>query len=464
MIAGIGALICAAALTLHVASVAAPLLFGDDFQILRTSWTWRSTWDHVLEPHNEHTMPLGRVSTWLLCQAAGRVTMVPLAGALQGPLAVLLGMILVYFFVSREIGHPFYGLVAMAFFGITTQYVEAVYWFSASFGILALDTLLLGLLAAQAWRQTGRWPHLVGAGLAAALAPGWFATGILAGPLMALYLVVPDRSDMLPAGRAMNRWLAALAPVAGTALFLAVVVPRNAETINHLEHYGEATARNAIKPTVGLRYTARSLVDNLGMGTLGISGVRCEEWLVPLPLGLLAVLAMLWAWKGPHLRMMLLGLALILLSYFLIYSARAAWSYEQVSSWGRYQLWSHLGLTLFLVGGLPRWHRWFLSWPPLTGTAIAMVLMLSLLFAQLPRSRALQDNGWERQELARVERVDARCREFHIAADRAREALPTFWLYEAYVSGWEFLRGSDTPEPHPDDTEVRQKLGEAAKD
>ena len=76
--------------------------------------------------------------------------------------------------------------------GISTQYREAVRWFSASFAILALDTMLVALLAAQRWRQTGKLRYMAVSVLFAGLAPCWFAGGLMAGPMCTLYLLVPE--------------------------------------------------------------------------------------------------------------------------------------------------------------------------------------------------------------------------------------------------------------------------------
>ena len=65
------------------------------------------------------------------------------------------------------------------------------------------------------------------------LAPGWFASGVLAGPLCCLYLLWPQRPD--EAGGRTGRW--ALTPLLGTLLFLAVSLPRTAAIINTLPHY-----------------------------------------------------------------------------------------------------------------------------------------------------------------------------------------------------------------------------------
>ncbi len=510
LLAGLAAV---AAVGVHYYSLVHATLFWDDFQHLIRSWTWARTQATLWEPANEHAMPLGRLTTWVLVHVAGRATAMPLAAALQGPLAVLLALGLLYPFVRGELGHPFYGLLAAILFGVSSAYDEAVTWFSASFSVLTLDTLLLMLLAAQRWRQTGRAGWLILSALFAALAPAWFASGVLAGPLGALYLW-PREEGSAGTGKGWKRggaWsrLLNLAPLAGTALFLAVSLPLTARQILHLEHYYGKTALQAIQPKVGLVYTARSLVDNLIPGALGVSDVVSPPWLVGIGLVVLAAVG-LWWWRGaPRRRLLLLGLGCILASYLLVYSARAEWEYERMSIWTRYHLLPHLGLVLFLCGGLPRWQGRFGLQP--SGAlsrrqALVLAGLVVLLFAsQVPRGVLL--NLWRRdlrpQQMAfleRIDEVDARCREDQIPGETARrvlkdelgrspellavldaapeagfpadlpwpglaatteERLPG-WLQipgcTPAENGWDFVRGSDRPRPGLTTAEARRLL------
>src|SRR5262249_2239854 len=145
---------------------------------------------------------------------------------LQGPLAAAAATLLVYLLVRRATGRPFSALLAMTLFGVSTQYWEAAAWFAASFALLGVVMLLLGLLAAQRRRQTGRVRSLLLSAVWCGLAPGWFGTGMLAGPLCTLFLLGPAPA---PAERRPRRWLLALVPSLGTAVSLAVTLPRNLE-------------------------------------------------------------------------------------------------------------------------------------------------------------------------------------------------------------------------------------------
>ena len=126
-------LACVAAVGLEAYALLMPQLVYDDLTIVVASRTWERTCANLWVPANEHTMPLGRLSTWLLVQLAGSLTTLPLVTTLQGPVALVAGMGLCYLFLQRELGHPFYGLAGMVLFGVTGVYQQAVCWFAASF-------------------------------------------------------------------------------------------------------------------------------------------------------------------------------------------------------------------------------------------------------------------------------------------------------------------------------------------
>jgi hypothetical protein len=377
-------------------------------------------------------------------------------------------MLLTNVFVRRETGHPLPGLVAMTLFGVSCVYQQAVYWFSASFSVLALDTLLLGLLAAQRWRQAGRAVDLVLVALAAALAPAWFASGVLAAPLVALYLLPWRRAE---AGK-VRPWLGMAAALAGSGLFLAVSLPRAAETILHLEHYQGQTAVEKFDLRAGAVSTGRSVVDNLLPGVFGVGGFGMS---LPLPVAVFVlagvVAAGVWWWRrAPHRRLLLLGLGLVVSSYLLVYSARAAWGYEGVMTgpgWTRYHLQPQLGLALFVAGGLLTPTRRASEGTDTDLTrqqARAVGWLIALCFlVQLPRAvlGRFEPIPAQAARLRHIEEVDARCREYHIGAADARRALPRQEMEESYskVNAWELLWASPDPRPRSPE-EVRRLLGE----
>jgi hypothetical protein len=362
--AGLAALACLAAVALYSPFLVGPVLWEDDFRILAQSYTWQRTRASLWVPNNEHVMPLGRLLTYGLVRLSGGPAGLPRAAGLVGPTALVAAMLLLGAFVRRELGHARYGLVAMTLFGVTSVYLQAVWWFAATFVVLALDTTLLALLAAQSWRRTGRWAYLALAAAASAVAPGWFASGILAGPLVAVYLLpwLPARQE--PAGvRGPAAWLGPPAVLAGSAAFLAVSLPRTADAILHTSHYQGKTALEAFNLTAGAISSARSVVDNLLLGVFGVGGV---PWSVPLPVvpvilaGLAALLG--WWWlpalrSGARgVRLLPVGLALVAANYLLVYSTRADWGYEGLMTlmhWSRYHILPQLGLALLVVGAWP---------------------------------------------------------------------------------------------------------------
>ncbi len=448
----IGIAACAAALVLHGYPIVHPFLFDDDFALVRDSWTWSDTVQNLWRPWNEHAMPLGRLSTWLLVQIADEPTQLPLVAALQGPLAVLAGMCLVYIFVRRELGHPLYGLTAMILFGVTLKYNEAVRWFAASFALLALDTTLLALLAAQRWRRTGRAFDGVLCVMWCALAPGWFAVGVLAGPLCCIYLF----------SRRRFVWLA---PLIGTMAFTTVSLSQNYHAIHHAEHFQGRTAAEAFQPLLGVLLTARIMVDNLVLGfrTFGATAP------IPLVVGLcvfLALTAMWWGRRGVRVgvrpQLIWLSAALLVLPYLLAFSFRAAWPYEQMMvGWTRYNLFPFLGLVWLVCAGLPsRQGTLFqLNHAGLTRRQCVGLLAVIglLLLLQLPSSLVgghVRDGAQSEQMacLRRIAAVDRRCRELGISAHDARGALGTLVIpYSGdpspRINGWELLRGSQSPRP-----------------
>jgi hypothetical protein len=447
-----------AALMLYARSLLFPVLSQDDFQILAQSWTWQKTLDGLWTPNNEHAMPLGRLLTFAVVQLAGRPTALPFVGVLTGVVGLLIGIALTYAFVRRELGHPLYGLTALVLFGVSSVYQQAVYWFAASFSVYALDSLLLALLAARQYRQTrcGRW--LIACGLCCVMAPCWFASGVLAGPLCCLYLLPRDEIGLT---RLKQPWhtLIALTPLLGTVAFLAVSLPLTAGIIQHLEHYRSQnlTALKAFQPLTGAWYTVRSVVDNLALGVFGITGITVGPIVAPLLFIALIAVGVWWARRSPHRRLALLGAGLIFGSYWLIYSGRAfLGGYEEVGmftpSWSRYHLQPQLGLALLLCGGLPAWEgRWFRLDPSgrLTRRQTrALALLLGVCFLiQAPRGLLCYyaPNPQQAATLRLIERTSGFCKANHISVEAARRELSELKMPESntIVNGWDFLQGSD---------------------
>jgi hypothetical protein len=479
---------CLGALIVNSLCILRPFLYGDDFQIVVASWTWQDVRSNLWVPQNEHSMPLGRISTYVLARLAGKQTNVPLVLALQGPLALIAAAVLVYLLVQRETGQPFPALLAMMLFGINSHYEQAVNWFAASFVVLGLDTLLLGLLAAQRWRQTGRPAYLALSALWCLMAPGWFGSGVLAGPLCALYLLVsprPVRKGERPFSwrplngatlrQAVRRILVpALVPLLGTIISLAITLPLNGKQIANLPRVEQpgTPAWKTFAPLTGLEYSLRAMVDDMIPGAMGLkTGAHAIPTVAVVWLFFLAF-GVLWWLLSSHRPLLILGLGFILLSDEAIFTVRAYFPYEDIHSASRYQLFAHLGLVLFICGGLPRPFIKAVNTTPLRLLDLAAVVLLGfLLWTQWPQ--AGESAGTPPQsaaqygDLDRVQKMDERCDEHHIDRTTARQALPEWAVYgtgrrEWYgrlISGWDLLRGSREPQAMTID-EARELLKE----
>jgi hypothetical protein len=174
---------------------------------------------------------------------------------------------------------------------------------------------------------------------------------------------------------------------------------------------------------------------------------------------------------------MLLGLGFIGSSYLLCYSARSQWDYDLMVEprFARYHLLPHLGLVLFFCGGLPaRAGRWFML--DVTGAITTrqrrwIYGLIGVCFlVQLPRGLVCSSpTGWhqlaemseQQATLRRIEKVDARCREHHISAAAAQQALGRLDMPLSLdvIDGWDLLIGSDDPRPLSPE-EIQQLLQE----
>src|SRR5262249_62403677 len=127
----------------------------------------------------------------------------------------------------------------------------------------------------------------------------------------------PPPAELLPARR---RWLAALAPLLGALVALAVSLPLNGQHILNLPRVEvQATAWDTFKPLVGLAYSVRAVVDDLIPGVAGMNGPSCPVAALPGRVLLLAGLGVWWWWRAPHRRLLLLGLGFVFLRHLLIF-------------------------------------------------------------------------------------------------------------------------------------------------
>jgi hypothetical protein len=444
-----------------------PHIRYDDFNFLIKSRTWADAFANLWLPMNDHAMPLSRLAAAVLMSLVPGPASIPQAAQAQGLLAVIAGMWGIYLFVRRELGHPFYGLIAMAAWGVTTAYYECVTWYSASFFTLSLDLSIAALLAAQSFQRSGRGLALVVCAAFCALAPGFYAGGLLTGFFCAVYLVWnpgqvtrspgPVTRSPGPSGPgSRRRSLTSLLPIVGTLAFLSVSLPRTADRIIHAEHYQGKTVFAAFDLRLGMENTVRTLADNQVIGAVGVfDKTAVFSWPVVIAIvAAEAALAALCWWIAPRRCLLLLGLALILASDLVVYSARADWNYARtVHNWTRYHLFPHFGLVLFVAGVLPwfegRWWRLRPDGALSARQAIAVVVLIAGLFASnWPRTRVTHVRVPEQLAmLKRVEAIDDRCRDARMSAATAREAMGFLAAPLGYAEDnvWDLLRCSSSP-------------------
>lgn len=441
-----GAAVAAATLVVHGLSLVVPGLQLDDFVILRQSRSWADTRERLWVPVNEHCWPLFRLLTMGVVWAANGAASLPLAGAVSVRVALLGTVWLVYRFVRRERGHPYHGLAAAAGFGVTAAYQEAVNWYAASPALWAAAATVLALLAAQRWVQARSWVGLAAAAGWSAVAPAWFGGGVLTGPLCALYLVLGER------------WRAAGVPLVGTVVYVAVALTMAGDQLLHVNHHGADSTIDAIDPAVGAVYSARSVVDNLVFGAVGVSGFTTPPAVAAVLFVGVAAGAGWWWRRAPRRDLVVLGLAFVVLHFGLIYSARAGWTYDQLRGWSRYTVFPWMGVVLAVAGGLRRPADTELT----TREAWRLgLLILGLMLVNLPRGVLGTPIRPAEQPrvLLQVEDMDRKCREAGIPAEAAWRVLvplpmPGDPAFDAYL----LIHGGTGPDDVPDD-EVRRRLG-----
>jgi hypothetical protein len=412
-----------AAALLHLRTLMLPTLATDDFGIWLSSFTWAETLQNLWVPTNEHTWPLMRLTTYGLAQLAPANQFVPLMFLGFTHTLALLVVWLLHRYVWNETQDATASLMAAMLFGVSATYAEAIYWYAASPALAALVCGLIGLLGAQRNTRLG----LLLAFLGPLTAPGWFAGGVLMGPLVAIYL----------AGK--KRWWPMVVPLLGTATYLAISLPLTAKQILHADHYQGRTALQAFDPLMGLWNTIRSLADHTFLAQFGIWNVAMPEWLaVPVAIGV--IVGLVWWWKrAPRRTLVVMGAVLLLLNNLLIFGARAGWSYSDLLvGWSRYQAYPQFGLALILAGG---WRSWQFN------KKIFLFVLVAMFLLQLPRA-ILGCYPWNSQQLPCLNQLDIahrKCIQLGITRDDLIRAMPAEPVpNSADHNRWRFVSGSST--------------------
>ena len=346
---GVLALIVALSAGLYWGNIAHPTLFFDDFELVRDSLTWPSTFHNLLIPHNEHMSPVLRLVTFVFLKMAGLghvalVCSLFSIGALCGNVALLFRLLRMEGLKEGP------ALAGAAVFGITSVYFEAVEWYSASYVSLAVLFILAGFLAINAAVAQKSWGLWVIVNILALLAESSFSSGILAGALFPIYAWLATSSEKT------GRLNAVMRTLPGTMVYLALYLVFARPHMEHLTHYGGKSAFQALSIWPALANTSRALLDVTLLGNVGRLGHSIGAHLpdilaAALTLGLIgwAVIATL---RGR--RLTALALWFLTLNLILVYAFRNFFPYSETIFWGRYHIFSQIGLAILVAGGLDR--------------------------------------------------------------------------------------------------------------
>jgi hypothetical protein len=278
------------------------LLFSDDVAYVAASRTWDRTAANLMVPHNTHIVPAWRLLTWGLIASAGPVESLldvvdravmgrqnppPPTGSLQRVPEVLAvaaywvlvaSMLLTGRFVARETGRTAMGLAASALVGITSLMLTPATWYSGGQPLWAGLAILATLWYAQSYRRNGRWPNLVLAALATALAGSFWSAGHLAGPVASVYLWFD--------GRRRCRLVAAV-PLIATAVAVVLLLSLAARPMDSKVSFHGRTVQEAMNPIQGAITTVQAIPENLIFANLGLDAMTTPIQGVVLTLGLL---------------------------------------------------------------------------------------------------------------------------------------------------------------------------------
>jgi hypothetical protein len=349
-----------------------PQLSTDDGLYIAAAATWADTRANLFTPFAEHLCPVPRVWTWLICAAFDEADW-PRALATSGLALFASTFPLLYLFVRREFHSPALALVAVSLFALTPVHHEIVRWYSASQWSWSFGLLLASLLVVQSNRDgVARW-QLALSFVLAAIGPFFYLVGLLIGPVTAVYLAARRDRD----GRAV-RLTRCVLPLAGTATFLAFFVPLKLVSVLASSSYGGNPALSSIDPLGGALYGVRCVVDLLVLRNLGCARDALLSRAAYATLFMLTAVALVeLVRRARRPRFVLVGCALVILSYAISLPFRAWVEYSDFLDWTRYQLYPQLGVVLLVSGALATHGPEWLAAHALTGRCVFVVLALA---------------------------------------------------------------------------------------
>ncbi len=334
----IGASVVASSWMLFSEELSTYRLSGDDFIYLADSRDAKALVQNLFKPHNAHVAPLFRIWVYLLATSAGGLDKIASVFGAGAFLSLVLLMLTVGHFVSRETKSLTLGLASLALIGLSSVIEPAVAWFCASQTLWAAVLVVVALESLRNYRRTEKLPWLFVSLAFAFLAPFFWSGGYSAGLVCAVYLWTDGR-------KAMRR--AAAAPLAATAVagILALIIALGYTKTTQVSPLG-----SLIQFRTGVGHSSRAFVEGLVLGNLGLDASSSLSQGVILS----ALAALLWigsmGWKMRPSPLEAAGLVLIASTLGMAFTFRAGEPYEILRNLGWYLAMPQVGFVLFLAG------------------------------------------------------------------------------------------------------------------
>jgi hypothetical protein len=381
-------------------------LVVDDFMFVYEGRNWASTWESLAKPHNVHLCPAFRLFTGAVVSLAERTT--DLARVLLPPSIAVLCIVLlaVYVFLEQEIGSAAVALAGTAAMGFTSILWDTVGFYASTQALWSFLFVVLALIAARRYRRSGGIIALGLAIVSSLLAPCWWTGGILAGPVAALYLLLPADAT----GR-RHRW-AAMLPIVATSLYVIAVVTTGLWTPTARKFDVVSTATRLLRGTV-----ETLVLKNIGVQ---LQPWSIEKWFV---FGMLIAAVLVW-WCLRAFRRSIVALAgfLWLANYVLVYGHQDP---NIVDEGGRYHVVAQFALVLLGCAGFRPSPD---SFGRLTGREATIVLVFGMMFWCLHREAIVRGNESfhaprQAMQLGQLELIADDARQHEIGLDLLREAF-----------------------------------------
>jgi len=309
--------------------------------------------EHLFLPFGEHIAPFFQLISWLSWQAIGQdLRLAPLAYCMAAGFSWLLVLGLLGCWLARETGSPTASCASVAMVAQSPLVLEAVWWYSASSFLWAIAGVLAAVLGAS-W--VGRRPvrGLLLVVIGTAIGPAGTTLGLLAAPLAILRGLIEPR---------VSSWVKAMVVVAALGGLLAY------EQFCKLGRIEVIHARvqdlGKLELLAGMGYALSVPGRLLWPAAVGVPA----SWAAaPLPAwigwgaGILAILGttalLVWPRSRWDRRLVLVGAAMIYLTYALIYPSRVSmlkmgrWTEKQLlyEYAGRYHVLPLLGVTAIVA-------------------------------------------------------------------------------------------------------------------